>query len=307
MKVVKLQETGTFTIKGRSVSGLSFPFYLIHTTNNTAFDDDLVTQKAINLRAVLRQNGVETVLFSDNLRNLVFISSFGKDAFRQFDGTQLAYSKIQLAHGASNKAITLFPQFIDFFGIINLQGDDEIEVSYSFNGTEFDDKVDASASYAMIDALDAVGVQEYIPQIKSSYLRPDESEHQFNIGNFVPYILFANYDLKSYLAADGVVSQLTLNSDKFKRSDNRYEIMTKQRMGDYLSSDVDPFNSFSIYAGKPLMNAQVNLQTTAANVNADSNYLIWVHATTSKELLQRAEGFQRKHSQRDWSHIKAVN
>lgn len=295
-RVVKFGEQQTIDIMSNSVNGITLTLYAQADTVNVPFSANLLNLTAVQVKCTLYRGNRSFTIFNDNLRNLYARSVYGSQVWKAFstgDSSDVAYTLV--AAGVAAKQQVVLPIYIVLPGIINLKGSDKLITEVNLPSSAAGAGVDTSVSNILFDYMEGVGVEWAIPQINSQVIQANVSSFQQSLGSFVTSAWLFNFDKRSYLESDRVVSSMQLSSDKWQRVDEANELLTKASIQGYMPVGYDFYQSFLLYSGKELNNVNLSLNLNTNNVNASQNWIIWDSFQTDPAVVKRAISMQRRH------------
>lgn len=269
---------------------LAFNFTLIADAVNTLPSG--VDMTKVRAKAILRQNGIETVIFDTNLQPL---QAFGLS--RLTDGNPTNY----LADGYSNGVTTTpqsvsvagvrhMPCVVDLVGLV-LKGSDTLTIEVSMNSDCFHTDCDAS-SYMTVYPIEAEVKQYTVPKY--------DIHHVQNTSPSLDFSGLDNVNAMIYYSADNVIQVNTFPVTNIKFSCNKkaYDITRGQLVGHYDFENYDAVNLpiWKIVDGFDYDDVNVNISLDTSNVTNGKNFVIIQRFYVDGELAERQEIRNKKHN-----------
>lgn len=272
-----------FQINNTTVQRLSFTMY----HNGTApinFD-----YSKVRVQVVLNRNGKKITICSGQLGVLARESMF-RNGYEAANNGDSGYALI----GSSD---ILVPLVIDFGSPINLKGSDYLET-----------EVDAVAGWygtgttpgnCWIEALyrPTIGIEYNIPQINVSTVKSGASEHQISLGDNVISVSLISQTNTTLTIANQQLVNFKLDSDRYTVNDTFYRALGRRLLQfDYQVTANKRYHSFRYEPETEIDDAQLDLTLNAANIGANTHFVVWRTFLNDYETLNRASMLENKHS-----------
>lgn len=290
------QVGNTITANNSTIKGVLISGQFNHTTDNTDFSDSLLTLESIQCKGKLTRHGKEFTLFSMSLRELLFISNWRKDLFRQFSVSQYSTAQILVAKGVATKQSINVPYYIDFGGFINLKNDDKFEFIMDIPNGSYNLNINTTTSQLQVDFEYGIGIEVATPYYTTSQIIAASENWPYDLKPKTDFVLFANYDKTDYLTASQVVSSLDFKSDVKSYSRQINQMSLDQQLGGYrpTTPNYEAYQSLEIYDGPCIQSGRVNLTLNSGNVVASKNVIISRYFYSDEYLINRASQIQSK-------------
>ncbi|MDN4163964.1 hypothetical protein QWY31_00545 [Cytophagales bacterium LB-30] len=296
--IVKVNETESLKLSSGTVAGFSVVAFLEQTAVNTPFAADQLDLSELNLKCVLKRNGVQETLFQDIAVPLVAISNYDRSGFVHLASDTVHYKTI-LAHGIATKAQAIVPFVIDLGGVLNLKGGDELIFMVQPKNGVFAAAINSSTSFFEFDVIRGIGVESYIPYIKTESITAGKGQDTFSIGDNVKQIMFVNADKTGVLDADQVIQNFDLSSDKLSFSDTYRQLQAKRDASFATKEQSDARRqTFLLFEDEQdIDQVNIELQFVGANVNTSKNWIVYRSFRTNAEKVIYAAQKQAEHAQ----------
>lgn len=309
--VVKPNETKSESIQNSHIQGFSLKAVarlVSGQTGNAIFD----LSKTI-LKVILHRDGQQHTICNDSLLPLVIESLYFNGGFAYTQGRG-ANDFIAL-NGATSNKLKMLPLAIDFGTVLNIKGDDRLDVELIVNQETFlhpdtknTENVDFGQCYIQMDKTEGIGLEYRTPSIMTKSISPGESRYPLSLGDNVERITFIN-TLKdgAYKIQESPLETVQLSSDKLSFSDNLKELLAKRAMMFQAPELANARNhSFSLHMGTELDSAQLDLGFNPQYVAGGENYIVYRTFKTSAKLISQAKRREEKHNAHDVAKIKAA-
>ncbi len=265
-------ESKTFELSGKTFQKIKMSHYAVATAVDTPLSGYIDVLKW-NIRITLHRGNAQIVLCDGKLGVIGILGAFYNSNYENLRNQN--YTIIQEgANGNKEIAWGLFE--IDLGSVVNLMGGDRAVVEVQSVSGSFGSGVDTATSYMYVDAPDAVGREYVTPVIKTKSLSPNVDNDNVDLGENVTTVIFNNLDKTSVLLSDNVIQSMSLSSDKKSTNDVYGELLNQRSLQFESQDDAAKRNqSFCLYDGTELKNAQLNLILDSQNVNSSQNYVVW--------------------------------
>ena len=286
-----LRNNDTQSLKLRNKTVQRFAFVLNLIGNGTLAN---VLLEYINVKAVLRRGGKEYVLFNENLQLLAQESMF-------FQGYDHALQKTAISISATQK---MLPLMVDLGSPVNLKGMDELTMEVTSKTGWYAD-FDASQSSLEVEDREAIGIEAYIPFIKTFSISATHSRVKESLGDNVTSITLLNTEpARTNSDADCVFQGMIITSDKYSASDNRGRLLSRRASQFTNSSDaILRKESFRYIPNLELHDVEITLELNGGNVAATKNYIVYRSYVVTQEGLSRAQSLANKHANENQSKL----
>lgn len=284
-------DTQTLVLRKKSFQLFAFILNLFGAGSNTSIDLSL-----IDVKAVLKRNGQELVLFHENLMILALESMFSK-------GFKVPFNKQLITISATQ---VMMPLFVDLGLPINLMGEDdfrlEVTTKPGWMGT-----YDASLSSLEVEDRNTIGIETVIPFIRSRPLQATISREKIALGDNITSILLLNTEnARTNSDSDSIYQNVVITSDKANWNDNRGRLL-EERIRQFQSFDTPSIygENFRYVPDVELDGVEITLQLNGSNVISQKNYIVYRTYLASAEVLQRAQMLSEKHVRRNTEKLRA--
>lgn len=300
MKNIKTGTTEKETYSKCSLDGITVPVKVYRAIDNSAFSGQIIDTTKMRIKATIKGRGADVVMIPNlQLRSLL---ECGTIELRDFDFWFENDKLLVLAHGASNKAIAEILLHVPFGSVVNIKGNEWLEVEYTVDDGFFTSQCDQTLSFVQADISEAIGVELYTPIFDSVVIDQDQDEQTIELGDNVTRIVISQRDKTSLLAADQVITKLDLTCDKFKRRDTDMELYGRQLMFYPTVAEAQSrYQNYLIHDGVELDKVSILLTLNSGNVNASKNYVVWRSFKSSKSLIERGNAMLVSHKRKDLS------
>jgi hypothetical protein len=195
------------------------------------------------------------------------------------------------------------PLRIDFKAVLNLRGDDVLEVETSIepsfiNRIQYPDhKLDENRVYIQVTDNEAVGVETHIPFINVASITNSDNRLIKNLGSNVTSVSIIRLDSSGYGYNTKILKNIVLKADKIYLSDD-YETMVLKQFNafDTLGVPAKRSQNFNIYEGVELDNCSIDLSLHDERIQAGKNWLVWRTYYTDKNMLKLAQVTEEIHT-----------
>lgn len=263
--------------------------FLTAAVTNTPIAAGSFDPSKIQVKVYLKRGRHQIQICNDNLKVLATDSALGNALIGFVAPGVNSTSIVTVAAAVGVDEQQMLPFKVDFGGVIDLQGGDELELTVTSQGNEYDATIDSTVSFVNFDFLDSCGVEKGIPVITCISVNTGDSNNTFDGGNGVTRIAFINLDKTDRLAASQVLQNVAISSDKLNLSLQYNSLQT------YFAGISDGFDyadcgqSMVLYDAKRrskyLNQTTVTASFTPANVNAGQCYMV----VRSKKFLPDSE------------------
>jgi len=298
--IISEAETRTLTLKNSSVSGVSMKFFSRHTTANTAFSGEQVDLSKVNCKVTLRREGKpQHIIYSDQVKPWVLSSGYYNGQIENVVDSSFTVLKAA-ASGVDEEIINYFT--LNFGGVVNLKGEDSLNVEFHFISGASASTVSNSESFMEFDPIEAIGYEIGTPEISTHSIAASQSREQIELGNDVTGVCFVNYDKTGNLEASSPITSVTLSSDRLNLHDNYYELLAK-RSEKFQSDAVADKRDMNFYLyeglGEEIDTARLDLNMVSGNVNAGKCFIVCYRLHVTPETLSKASAMSDKHESED--------
>lgn len=305
MRILKYGEQRDHDFKGTDVRG--FRFMLEATAK--AFSKTVANVRAaidlskIDLDVVLISgSGKRSVLVSGDLETLAMETNFNDNSFDFVhpDSTQ----GIDLLTGAADAyQKILLPIEVMLGQPINIRGGSilRLETRFGVGAVKDATVVDTSLITLYIEEMVAVGVQWITPFIEVHNIPQNQKEFKLALGENVTNITFINKDKDSVLLADQVIKDVRFKSDRYNATKDYYTLLTDRvdaEHHDYDAGHMPRNQSFVLFSGSEMDDAEITLNLDSANVNTNMNFIVVRKYAHFEKVVKEAMRRKRKHEQR---------
>jgi len=278
------------TIAGVSVSGVNGYVKLIAVAVNTPFAGALIDFDQIQIDIKLHRKGTQETIYQGAMGPVIKASEFLNSIFPMVQDT--SDITIITSAAAAVKEIAIKPWRIDFGGPINLGQGDKIEFSVSNANSSVLDatQVDTSSSLFVMEFQRVIGVEWFVPKIRTQVVQVNSDSFSKTIGDNVTKLLFINSDKSSVLISSEVLTAVTLSSDKYQEIwDYPRLLAERNEMFETEASSTARAQCFLLFEDRvDLDNTQISASMLSANVNANKNWFVWYTGEFKQDVTERA-------------------
>lgn len=303
MIVCKAGEAQTITIKNKTIKGLSVTMSMIAAAANQALNTGDYNWRQVTVKMVLRRKGREIVILSTTLDVLCQVSCYDDSCYyvaSYSNQTLPAFAQVFVTDG-----ITTFPAAgvigtyvipVDFslHGVIEVRGEDELQIDLSVPTSVFGANVNSSLSSFSLSETDAVGIEFGVPKLRVDSIQPAQQNLSIAVGNNVEKIYFVNLDKTNILTVNQVISNLTVKSNKLNYTKQYNEVLAMRVHQSNWQTPDRLGQTFKLLDEPDCDNVQVEAQFVTANVTTGSNYLVSFQSDFEPSSLRKYELTQRK-------------
>lgn len=316
--IVKQDETRNASVIKRTLNGFLINVNLEASQNNTLL---LPTQygtslsfdaSQVNVKAVLKRNGKDHVLFHDNLGILGQYNSILCGSKNWFLGTDIQRPDLNSKH----KSIRTL--FVYLGGHLNVGGNDEVCYEVTVGRNSFNLGVDPNACYVQVTPHYSIGKESGVFMTKSHVIQANATRESFNLGDNVSRIAFLNFE------DTGVTNQLIQNvqisTDRVDWSFNFADILNIHQMKygysqwlkmyDYsnINNLVDSYQqafpqSFILHDKDEFDSCALDIAFNGNLINASKNYIVYSKFITSMDILRKSARMVEKHTEENLAKI----
>ena len=268
-----------------------FTLALIAISTGAGFLSQPFAAEYLQLKATLRRDGNNTVIFNNTLKNLVALSHIESTTWNYLWNTGVVGVSLSVLAGVNT---LLIPLRFDLGGPLNLIGDDELEIEWQLAPDQFwlaAANCVAATSYIQLDYTETLDIEWYTPRIESRVIEANQQNVSYTLGDNILKVLLLNYDKTGFTESTAVVNFVKFSADKFSKNDNYRELIDKA--ASYYSNVTEfaaRIQNWILYSGSDeLDNVAIDLNLNPPNVTAAKNFLVWLSFDTSANLVARAE------------------
>jgi hypothetical protein len=287
------------SFKNCSLSGFSMPLSITHASTNTAFASGIWVPNLFTVRATLKRWGKETILFSDNLENVLTTTEIFNPVYEYLKDTSKNITT--LAAGVGVYATGIIPLELNFGSVINLMGDDELVVEVTANPGAFSTTLaNQNSSFMTLDKKDAIGIEYFTPKVRSEVIPTSAANYGSDLGDNVTRVVLLQLDKTTRLTADQVATSFNFVSDRKNSIDTVAEVYARNNAlyADAADAAVR-LQTLVLHDGAEVDRCRVDFTFNGANVTASKNFIGSISFETSQMLLARAYGLSDKHKKAD--------
>lgn len=313
MQSVKSGLSQSIILKDGDYAGINLDFLATWTAaNSTALaGDSLVNLQNIVLRAIYTSGKDKYTIYNQDLQTILMGVNYRNGQFEgaMVDSPALWNVLVGAAVGVNYQVKAGYK--VPFGTVMNLRGDEQIEVTVQSIGTMFDANINPNTSECQFEAEEGVGVMSAIPQHTFLPIQSDQLNPKFILGDNVTTVRIINKDLNDTLQATAVLSYYTLTSDKYANTDTYYQALSKNYM---LFEDPDVaqarFQNYEVVPPEviaPLNNVRLELKlVSAANVTAGQNFVYSLNWIPTPATLANFARLTEKHAQQNASMVAKI-
>ncbi len=301
-----LSDTNILVERNRTVQRLSVNVRVGYSTTSGLTLPDLAS---VQMKCILRRNGREHIIFADNLQVLALESMF----FTSIECLQHP-GYLSLMSGSISSLPYTYGQhlLIDLKSPINLQGDDTLSLEVAVTSAWLPSPAMLSfASGSTIEMVwrEAIGVETFIPVIRSKYIQAGISKVDEAIGDDITSLAFINTQGASpgsFLTdATAIIQQMTITSDRYNINDT-LDRMIARRRAQFETQGISDLHGFSfvLIPEGECDQVKVSLQMNALNVLVSKNVLVWRTYIVDKTTVARSARMHEKHDRRNTNKLK---
>ena len=289
-------ENSSMVIKKRTVRGLSVRLVGVHATAATATANTDFDLSKVRIKATLERGKAQYVLCNERLDILAMDSAFDTADF-DFVAVGSTTRIIFLAQTAGVKEVAMIPAEVDFGGHINLRKDDEITVEVFPSAGVFGANLDQTNSRVEVDWKESVGIEQYVPLIRTQFLKPAESDVELSLGDNVATCRIINTDKTAVLEAQAVIDNVSVSTDRFSMTTDYRDLMQKRiKLYPNVVDAQKRLQSFELLEGSDFDNVNIKLKTIAGNVAASKTCIVYRTLYVDRTIAELADVTQRGHA-----------
>jgi hypothetical protein len=300
-QLVKNGETKTEKIQNETLDGVNFGVVLSKIAHADLMTAKWVSLAAIFVRIILVRKGVRHDIVTGNLKALVIESALNSSVLGMALENGEFVSMTDETMG--NAEMGLLPLRVNFGAVLNLRGDDCLEVETSIEPsfinrvTYPNHRLDENRTFVMVTSNEAVGVETHIPFIQLSAITNSDNRIQKNLGSSVTSVSLISLDSTGFGYNKKIVKNVTLKADKIYLNDDFEALITKQfNAFDTLGVANKRAQNFNIYSGVELDQCSLDLSLHEDRVVAGKNWIVWRYFYTDASMLKLAQVTQELHT-----------
>lgn len=284
------------SVMNRTIKGLTFFATLVHGTVNTAFLASDFTWQNVLAKVKLKRNGKEMQICNANLRDLSASSNYFQALFLQALST-IVGSYVWVAQAGGVYAQAICPAKIDFGGVVNLRGNDELTATIQCLPGAFAATLNTSTSVLNADFEEGIGYEIATPQIDVFTLLESQTDHNLSLGSNVKSIYVLNYDKTSYVTGENIINSVDMTSRFYSPSWLYGDLLTNQATQfDTIAEAKLRLQSFCLYRSEiALHGVELTLHANGSDVTASNNVVVSYKQNPSRELLNKSIKARQKH------------
>lgn len=287
---LKGQDGQSWKLSREHVQRLNFNIGII----GAGVDVTTVNLKLIDVKIILRRDGISTTLAHQNLAVLAAASMY-------FNAMESCLDKTAITLAANHK---LIPLMVDLGGVINLFGNDELHIEVT-SQLGWQGGGDSNQSYIEVENRPVIGVEYGVPVIEANAINGGKPTEKYSLGDFVSSVQLLNLQGgKDGQTANAVYNSLTLTSDKYACNENRLRLLARRAAQfETLTVAQQRGENFLYIFESPLMGAQITCEMQSSQVVAGENYILVRRLLVSNTSIARAEAVEAKHRRRNSSNL----
>jgi hypothetical protein len=285
-KNFKFGENNSLSIKSATVKRITLLAYLIATAANTAFSGTPCDASQIGVKIELIRDGQKTPIFQGYLERAHALTNFSGDNFKYYKGTSW---NVVLAAASGVKEQAVIPFSIDL-GCIDLQGDDELIITWNIPTGAANSQVDTATSILYADIEQGEGVEYATPIIEEISIQASQTTQNFPLGDKVQSVLLFNSNKDGILSADSPWSTVTVSSNKRQTNFNYFELLGQRTSQFQYENTAALDQNFCVVPEDNTFedNTNVNVSFNSANVTASKCFVVVKRFISSAYLQDRA-------------------
>lgn len=293
-QIVRIGETKTTKLQAVTLDGVNFGVFMTKLPHAMPLTPKWLRLSSVFVRVILNRKNDRKEIVSGNLKTLVIESAMNSSVL----GMALENGEfVSLTDDTMGSVeVGLLPLRIDFGAVLNLRGDDVLEVETSIepsfvnSGVYPDHKLDEAKTWIEVSGNEAVGVETHIPFIGVAALTNSDNRLIKNLGSNVTRVSIISLDSTGYGYNKKVIKNVTLKADKVYINDNFEQLVLKQfNAFDTLGAPQKRAQNFNIYGGTELDDCQIDLSLHEERIQPGKNWLVWRYFYTDKEMLKLAQ------------------
>lgn len=309
--VTKYGESNKNSFQNKTINGFYVNVYLEHTTVNqtllpTQYGTNLQFDPSqISMKAMLKRDGKNIQLFSDNLGLIGRFNSILKGAKEW----QLGTDKQRPAAGAVHKNVRTL--FIYLGSHLNVKDTDECVYEMNVGRTSFLSPLDQNKCYVEMTPAFSIGYESGVYSQNFETVKAHTTSQDFNLGDNVTDIAFMNMEDSD--VTDDIITSLMLSSDRLDLSLSQFDLINRNvqmfnfapfnKTYDYsvgASNTNDAYvpafpNTFVLLSREEIDQASLNVTFNPAAVNESKNYVAYRTFFLTREALGKSLKLSDKH------------
>jgi hypothetical protein len=288
--------------------------YAKATTVNQDDSAAIIDASKVNVKVMLKRGGQQWLeIMQGNLQVLSQFSNYMRALYRHANPTATVQSLTLVAHAGGISGEYLVSYRLDFGGMINLYGEDEL--SCEINPiAPFGADINLNASYLGCEFRDDVGVGAFIPVTRVIQVEGTNAKFDESLGDNVSEIAFLNFDKTGVLTANRVIDSISLTSDKISFT-KIYNQLIAERVAMFEDEDTaaNRNQSFMLFTtGKlnptsgeiaELDNVRLLIDLVTANNNTGKNWVVYRQVLIDPTTFNNAMELKEKHDAQTRSKI----
>lgn len=273
MKVVSKNSLKTLVVKDSTVYGFRGSFKMSHDQVNTDISSSDYDLDKIKVHVLLHRNGSTTTVMNGSLATLIDWCAFNEDALSHI---LMGNPNVLVEKGASVKQIAQIPVNIHFGGVINLSGEDKLEITLKMESGCVGANIDTAE--IQFSEVEGFGVEQVTPTVQIQTISDNSGVWEESLGSNVKDVMFISNTATSPFEKDKVLTNVTLTSNEMKKALNLdWDLLTSKRYEDlYNSLNINERKQNFLIADSVLMNnVKLALTLEASNVTGSKNYVVY--------------------------------
>jgi hypothetical protein len=305
MNIRHLESKNT-RINSQTINGFSVKAFLYQdAAGGTQYGSSKLDFSKVAIKAILNRDGVDHILFQDNLKLIGLASNLNTRGQLAFYSDHDHYVNL-----GAGKSLCTFN--IPLGGCIRISGNDSIYLEVTAQDGVFAAGYLAS-SYIEIKPLKAVGYETFVPSIKSINIQAGTTSETYSLGDNVIRAVLLNYDQTDFTTP--IVQNLNFASDRYNEGLTYFDLINMKNMSfpklpvNLSVEDSTLFESdqsFTLIDFHMRFNQVVlDMQFNGGSVNASKNYLVYWTYRTDWTTLDKAIKLAEKHQAAETDSIPA--
>ena len=284
---IRVGEIRTLEAKSVTLNGFIAAIYIntidgIYPTGANMFQPELM-----QVRAVLTRGGKQTTLYNLNLRELK-----AKDFFYTH-----RFPTLLIGHGLYGNGKAIEAERFGL-GLMNLKGEDKIELEVELKAGFFDVECSLANSYVRIEPFKAIGIEYSIPVTTAIILEPNIETTKLVLGNGISKVLFyAKDSIDTPIDGQQAIASMAVRCDKINRLEKYIDLINRRY--DEFHTQEEGFlrgENIMLHDGQILNNLEIDLDYLAGKITGSKYKILITREVTSAEQLAVAEATNNEHA-----------
>lgn len=301
---IKYLSSETEYITDQTVSGLDICLTLV-AKSATSFDSGskneylsptpkFLDPSNIHIKTVLKRNNKEYLLISENLAVLSRFATITQGRDQWENGLKLTDTE------RLHAVYIPFSGNVNWQSHINVKNGDVLQTYVNVVKGAYGASLDANACICEVRTSPSIGIEKFIPYIKTYSIRGSQANDLIQMGNNVTRValLAMSNDVSNLPKA---FTDVSLTSDRLDKSFNANQLILEHSKSIEApeNSNAETIDTYLIHEDIELDQAKLNLKMNPQFIKENTNYVVYSTFDTSIEILQKAREMQEKHESSD--------